>query len=30
MDVAGAVIATVTIVFRLLSIRFEWRLSALD
>lgn len=30
MDVAGAVIAGVTIVFRLLSIRFEWRLSALD
>ena len=30
MDVAGAVIATVTIAFRLLSIRFEWRLSALD
>lgn len=30
MDVAGAVIAGVTIVFRLLSIRFEWRLAALD
>jgi uncharacterized membrane protein YeiH len=30
MDVAGAVIASVTIAFRLLSNRFEWRLSALD
>ena len=30
MDVAGAVIAGVTIVFRLLSIRFEWRLAALE
>jgi uncharacterized membrane protein YeiH len=30
MDVAGAVIAVVTIVFRLLSIRFEWRLAALE
>jgi uncharacterized membrane protein YeiH len=27
---AGAVITAVTIAFRLLSIRYEWRLSALD
>ncbi len=30
LDIAGAVIAAVTIVFRLLSIRFEWRLAALE
>jgi uncharacterized membrane protein YeiH len=30
MDAAGVVIASVTIAFRLLSIRFAWRLSALD
>ena len=29
-NAAGVVIAAVTIAFRLLSIRFEWRLSALD